>query len=108
MRPHIFPSVPRVFEKIHTAVVAGFHDQTGVRKKIVDWSLRVGYRVSRLRQAKQPVPAALLWQHYPTATYKQIREILLSSARKSAALDGKISSGGVLDVTAALAAIPKR
>jgi long-chain acyl-CoA synthetase len=63
VRPHLFPSVPRVFEKIHTAVVAGFHDQTGVKKRIVDWALRVGYRVSRLRQAKQPVPAALLWQY---------------------------------------------
>jgi long-chain acyl-CoA synthetase len=55
--------VPRVFEKIHTAVVAGFHDQTGVKKKIVDWALRVGYRVSRLRQEKRPVPAALMWQY---------------------------------------------
>ena len=63
VRPHLFPSVPRVYEKIHTAVVGEFEDQTGAKKAIVDWALRVGYRVSRLRQAKQPVPAGLLWQH---------------------------------------------
>ena len=33
------------------------------RRRIVDWALRVGYRVAKLRQAKQPVPATLLWQH---------------------------------------------
>ncbi len=63
VRPQLFPSVPRVYEKIHTAVVGEFEDQTGAKKAIVDWALRVGYRVSRLRQAKQPVPATLLWQH---------------------------------------------
>jgi long-chain acyl-CoA synthetase len=63
VRPHIFPSVPRVYEKIHSAVVAEFEQQHGVRKAIVDWALRVGYRVSALRQAKQPVPRALALQH---------------------------------------------
>ncbi len=63
VRPHLFPSVPRVYEKIHTAVVGEFDEQTGAKKAIVDWALRVGYRVSRLRQAGQPVPATLLWQH---------------------------------------------
>jgi long-chain acyl-CoA synthetase len=63
VRPHIFPSVPRVYEKIHTAVVAKFEEETGVRRKLIHWALRVGYRVSRLRQAKQPVPRALLAQH---------------------------------------------
>jgi len=63
VRPHLFPSVPRVYEKIHTAVVARFAEAHGAQKALVDWSLRVGYRVSRLRQAKQPVPRALRLQH---------------------------------------------
>ncbi|HEX4679232.1 MAG TPA: long-chain fatty acid--CoA ligase [Gaiellaceae bacterium] len=63
VRPHIFPSVPRVYEKIHTAVVAKFEEETGARRKLIDWALGVGYRVSKLRQAKQPVPRALLAQH---------------------------------------------
>jgi len=63
VRPTLFPSVPRVYEKIHTAVVAKFEEETGVRRKLIDWALDVGYRVSRLRQAKRPVPRALLAQH---------------------------------------------
>ena len=63
VRPQLFPSVPRVYEKIHTAVVTEFHDQTGAKKAVVDWALRVGFRVSKLRQAKQPIPAGLALQH---------------------------------------------
>jgi long-chain acyl-CoA synthetase len=63
VRPTIFPSVPRVYEKIHTAVVAKFEEETGARRKLIDWALDVGYRVSKLRQAKQSVPRALLAQH---------------------------------------------
>ncbi|HVC86850.1 MAG TPA: long-chain fatty acid--CoA ligase [Gaiellaceae bacterium] len=63
VRPHLFPSVPRVYEKIHTAVVAGFDDQHGLKRQVAGWALRVGYRVSRLRQAGQPVPPVLGLQH---------------------------------------------
>ena len=59
VRPHLFPSVPRVYEKIHGAVVAKFDEETGLRRRLIDWSLAVGYRVSGLRQAKQPVPRSL-------------------------------------------------
>jgi long-chain acyl-CoA synthetase len=59
VRPTLFPSVPRVFEKIHAAVAAGFDEQTGLRRRIADWALRVGRDVSKLRQAKQPVPLPL-------------------------------------------------
>ena len=31
VRPHLFPSVPRVYEKIHTAVVAKFDEETGAQ-----------------------------------------------------------------------------
>jgi long-chain acyl-CoA synthetase len=63
VRPTLFPSVPRVYEKIHTAVVAKFEEESGVRRKLVDWALRVGYRVSKLRQAHEPVPATLAAKH---------------------------------------------
>jgi long-chain acyl-CoA synthetase len=63
VRPTLFPSVPRVFEKMHTAVVARFDEETGARRRLVDWALRIGGRVSRLRQAKQPVPLVLALQH---------------------------------------------
>jgi long-chain acyl-CoA synthetase len=63
VRPTLFPSVPRVYEKIHSVVAGEFAAQTGARRAIVDWALRVGRRVSRLQQAKQPVPATLALQH---------------------------------------------
>jgi long-chain acyl-CoA synthetase len=63
VRPTVFPSVPRVYEKIHTAVVAKFDAEQGVKRKLIDWALGVGRRVSALRREGQPVPRALLAQH---------------------------------------------
>jgi long-chain acyl-CoA synthetase len=63
VRPTVFPSVPRVYEKIHTAVVAVFDEATGVRRRLIDWSLDVGRRVSVLRQQGRPVPRGLMAQH---------------------------------------------
>jgi long-chain acyl-CoA synthetase len=63
VRPMIFPSVPRVYEKIHDAVVDRLAGGSAVKRLIGRWALSVGYRVSRLRQAKRPVPALLAAQH---------------------------------------------
>jgi long-chain acyl-CoA synthetase len=63
VRPTIFPSVPRVYEKIYNAVVAAFEQEHGARRKLIDWALRVGTRVSRLRQAGEPLPLPLRLQH---------------------------------------------
>jgi subtilisin family serine protease len=46
--------------------------------------------------------AALLWSAHPEWNYQQIRAQLLNTARKVPALSGKVSSGGVLNVSAAL------
>ena len=46
--------------------------------------------------------AALIWSKYPHEDYKQIRDRILKSARKVAGLTGKVATGGVLDVAAAL------
>jgi long-chain acyl-CoA synthetase len=63
VRPTVLPSVPRVFEKIHTTVVAAFDETTGVRRSLVDWALSVGRKVGRLRMEGRPVPAVLAAQH---------------------------------------------
>ena len=78
MRPTIFPSVPRVYEKIHAAVVAGFDERTGAERRIVDWALGVGRRVSQLRQAKQPIPPLLAVQHRlaDKLVYSKVKEKL--------------------------------
>jgi long-chain acyl-CoA synthetase len=63
VRPTVLPSVPRVYEKVHTAVVASFDEATGVKRKLIDWALDVGKRVSKLRQEGRPVPRGLAAQH---------------------------------------------
>jgi long-chain acyl-CoA synthetase len=63
VKPTVLPSVPRVFEKVHTAVLASFDEATGVKRKLIDWALRVGERVSAKEQAGESVPAWLALQH---------------------------------------------
>ncbi len=63
VRPTVFPSVPRVYEKIHTAVLAKFDETTGAKRKLIDWALPVGRRVSALRRAGEPVPRSLALQY---------------------------------------------
>ncbi len=63
VRPTILPSVPRVFEKVHTAVAAKFDEATGAKRKLIDWALRVGYEVSERRQRGQEIGRGLAVQH---------------------------------------------
>jgi long-chain acyl-CoA synthetase len=63
VKPTVLPSVPRVFEKVHTAVQESFDEATGVKRKLIDWALGVGKRVSELKQAGEPIPAGLALQH---------------------------------------------
>jgi long-chain acyl-CoA synthetase len=63
VRPTVLPSVPRVYEKMHSAVVARFDAETGVRRKLVDWSLPIGREVARLRGEGKPIPRWLAVRH---------------------------------------------
>jgi long-chain acyl-CoA synthetase len=59
VRPTLLPSVPRVYEKVHSAVVAKFDAATGAKRRLIDWSLPIGREVSRLESEGKPVPAGL-------------------------------------------------
>ncbi|MDX6369545.1 MAG: long-chain acyl-CoA synthetase, partial [Gaiellaceae bacterium] len=63
VRPTVFPSVPRVYEKIHTAVVAGFDELSPAKRRLVDWALGVGRRVSVLRERGEEPAGLLALQH---------------------------------------------
>jgi long-chain acyl-CoA synthetase len=63
VRPTLLPSVPRLYEKVHTAVLAQFEQVHGPRKRLLDWALGVGREVSELRQRGEPVPAGLARKH---------------------------------------------
>jgi long-chain acyl-CoA synthetase len=63
VRPTLLPSVPRLYEKVHTAVSAQFEQVHGPRRRLLDWALAVGRRASELRQRGEPLPTGLGLQH---------------------------------------------
>jgi long-chain acyl-CoA synthetase len=63
IRPHFICSVPRIFEKIYTRITTSAHDAGGVKEKLFNWALKIGYEVSRLQQNQQPIPGGLRFKH---------------------------------------------
>jgi long-chain acyl-CoA synthetase len=63
VRPTLLPSVPRVYEKVHGAVLARFDAATGLKRRLIDWALPLGREVSALESDGQPVPAGLRRKH---------------------------------------------
>jgi long-chain acyl-CoA synthetase len=63
VRPHVLPSVPRVYEKVHAAVLARFDEATGLKRRLIDWALPLGREVSRLQAEGKPVPLGLATRH---------------------------------------------
>jgi len=59
VRPTLLPSVPRVYEKIYSAVQARFAEATGAKKSLVEWALGVGREVSALEARDESVPFGL-------------------------------------------------
>jgi long-chain acyl-CoA synthetase len=78
VRPTVFPSVPRVFEKIYTGIVTAFDEARGLKRALISWAVRVGRRVSALRQDGRPVPRALAIQHRlaDRLVYSKVKERL--------------------------------
>ena len=60
MRPHYFPSVPRIFEKIYTTATAAVDKEGGLKKGIFWWAIGVGKKVRELERAgrRAGLPAA--------------------------------------------------
>ena len=63
VRPTLLPSVPRIYEKVHSAVLARFDAATGARKRLIDWALPIGREVSRLESEGKTVPGGLRAKH---------------------------------------------
>ena len=63
VRPSVLPSVPRVYEKVYTAVQGRFAEATGLKRRLIDWGLPLGYEVSRLQAASEPIPRGLAARH---------------------------------------------
>jgi long-chain acyl-CoA synthetase len=78
VRPTVLPAVPRVYEKVHTAVKGQFDSATGVKRKLVDWALSVGFRASAYRLRGEPLPRRLALQHRlaDRLVYSKVKERL--------------------------------
>jgi long-chain acyl-CoA synthetase len=63
IRPSVLPSVPRVYEKVYAAVQSRFDEATGVKRRLIDWALPIGYEVSRLEAEGKPIPRGLAARH---------------------------------------------
>ena len=63
VRPTLLPSVPRLYEKAHAAVVSRLEEASRPRRRLAGWAIGVGRRVGDLRRQGKPVPRALALQH---------------------------------------------
>jgi len=62
--PRVIMAVPRVWEKLYSAVTLAMADATPLAQWGYRAALAVGYRVADCRTAKQPVPASLAFKHF--------------------------------------------
>lgn len=60
--PHFIPTVPRIFEKVHTRVLQGVESGSNTKKKIFNWALGIGLKRSRCLLHKKSVPVFLQLQ----------------------------------------------
>jgi long-chain acyl-CoA synthetase len=59
VRPTLFPSVPRAYEKLATAIRAGIEERPPARRRLADWALRVGREAGARRQEGRRLGPAL-------------------------------------------------
>src|SRR5262249_36065560 len=85
IKPTILPSVPRIYEKVYESLRAAFAEQTGPRRKLVDWALGVGRRASTYKQEGRSLPPLLAAQH-------RVADLLVYSKVKNP-LGGRIRLG---------------
>ena len=63
VQPTILPSVPRIFEKIHTVATTQAHEAGGVKAKLFDWAVGVGRKVHDAEYHGRSVNPVLRGQH---------------------------------------------
>jgi long-chain acyl-CoA synthetase len=62
-QPTIFFGVPRIWEKFHAAVRGKLAQATGVKKRLVEWSMAVARRVRALQNRGEALPTLLGLQY---------------------------------------------
>ncbi|HEY2386868.1 MAG TPA: long-chain fatty acid--CoA ligase [Candidatus Binatia bacterium] len=78
VKPHLIPSVPRIFEKIYARIIGTRDAANAVRQTLFDWAIGVGRERSLAEQERQPVPLLVQAQALvaDTLVLSRIREVL--------------------------------
>jgi long-chain acyl-CoA synthetase len=63
VRPTVMPSVPRLFEKVHTIVTSRLDEADGAKGALARWSLGIGRRASEHVQRGESLPPWLAVRH---------------------------------------------
>lgn len=75
VQPTILVAVPRIFEKIYSAIWTQMENQK-IKAKVFDWALKVGLAVGELKLTRSQMPLSLL------AEYILANKLLLSKVRE--------------------------
>jgi long-chain acyl-CoA synthetase len=78
VHPSLLPSVPRIFEKLYDATRTAFEAETGSKRRLIDWALRVGRRASARREQGHRLTPGLVLQHFVAdrLVYSKVRNRL--------------------------------
>ena len=74
LHPTYFPSVPRIFEKIHTTATSTMDKEGGLKKAIFNWSIKVGKKMREAERSGKE-PGFLLKRQYKFADEKVLSKI---------------------------------
>ncbi len=78
VRPHVIPSVPRIFEKIYARIMSTRESGSAVKQMLFDWAVGAGRERSLAEQARRPLPL-LTWGQSTVAdflVFSRIRQVL--------------------------------
>jgi long-chain acyl-CoA synthetase len=74
LKPTYFPSVPRIFEKIYTAATSAVEKESGLKRAIFAWTIRVGARMREVERSGG-APGFLLRKQYEFADKRVLSKI---------------------------------
>lgn len=63
LHPTIVAAAPRIFEKAHARIEGMVAEEGGIKKKLFDWAVEVGLKVSCARQSGKDPSPLVSWQH---------------------------------------------
>ena len=83
VKPESFPSVPRIFEKVHDTALASAESEGGLKAAIFRWAFRVGKRYRKV-EAEGKKPGFLLTKQFnfaDKAVFSKIRAVFGGNLR---------------------------